>query len=150
MPIIFTNKLSKMVAQYGNLRDMIFDLSTSFAISWDPGEESIQYHGQDLTLNDISSQNEVRASRYLTLKNNKISVEEEQQDKKNFENFVLMFERKACRQKWLTTLCLSGRRMCITWYLYSSNWDRAIPKWFCHHNTASSCMHNVKTYSPPV
>ena len=71
-----------MVAQYQNLRDMIFDLNTSLDISWDPGGESIQYHGhgQDLTLNDISSQNEVRASRYLTLKNNKITVEEEQQD----------------------------------------------------------------------
>ena len=30
-------------------------------------------------------------------------------------------ERKPCRQKWLATLCLSGRRMCITWYLCSSN-----------------------------
>ena len=79
MCIIFTNKLSKMVAQYENLRD-IFDLNTSLDISWDPGEKSVQYHGQDLTLNDISSQNEVRASRYLTLKNNKITVEEEQQD----------------------------------------------------------------------
>ena len=155
MRIIFTDKLGKMVAHYENLCGMIFELNTSFDIntSWDSGEESIQYHGQDLlaektlsvTLNDISSQNEVRASRYLTLKNNKISVEEEQQDKKNFENFVLMFERKACRQKWLTTLCLSGRRMCITWYLCSSNWDRVIPKWFCHHNTASSCMHAVNT-----
>ena len=77
MGIIFTNKLSKMVAQYQNLRDMIFDLNTSLDISW---EKSIQYHVQDLTLNDISSQNENRASRYLTLKNNKITVEEEQQD----------------------------------------------------------------------
>ena len=49
-----------------------------------PGEESIQDHEQDLlaekplsvTLNDISSRNEVRASRHLTLKNNKITVEE--------------------------------------------------------------------------
>ena len=33
-----------MVAHYENLRDMIFELTT-----WrDPGEESIQYHGQDL------------------------------------------------------------------------------------------------------
>ena len=80
MRIIFTDKLSKMVAHYENLRDMIFELTT-----WrDPGEESIQYHGQDLlaektlsvTLNDISSQNEASASRYLTLKNNKITVEE--------------------------------------------------------------------------
>ena len=34
----------------------------------------------NVTLNDTSSRNEVRASRYLTLKNNKITVEEEQQD----------------------------------------------------------------------
>ena len=133
---------------------MIFELNTSFDIntSWDSGEESIQYHGQDLlaektlsvTLNDISSRNEVRASRYLTLKNNKITVEEEQQDIDKLGK--LCSERKACRQKWLTTLCLSGRRMCITWYLCSSNWDRVIPKWFCHHhNTASSCMHAVNT-----
>ena len=94
-----TEKLSKMVAKYENLRDMIFDLNTSFDISCDPGEESIQYHGQDLTLNYISSQNEVRASRYLNLKNNKITVEEEQQDKTNFEDFVLMFERRACVDK---------------------------------------------------
>ena len=61
MRIIFTNKLSKMVAHYENLRDMTFELAT-----WrDPGEESIQYHGQDrlaektlsVTLNDNSSRN---------------------------------------------------------------------------------------------
>ena len=97
----------------------------------------------NVTLNDTSSRNEVRASRYLTLKNNKITVEEEQQDIDKLGK--LCSERKACRQKWLTTLCLSGRRMCITWYLCSSNWDRVIPKWFCHHNTASSCMHAVNT-----
>ena len=33
-----------------------------------------------VTLKDISSRNEVRASRYLTLKSNEITVEEEQQD----------------------------------------------------------------------
>ena len=65
---------------------MIFDLNTSLDISWDPEEESVQYHGQDLTLNDISSQNEVRASRYLTLKNNKITAEEEQQDINKLRN----------------------------------------------------------------
>ena len=32
MRIIFTEKLSKMVAQYENLRDMIFDLNTLFDI----------------------------------------------------------------------------------------------------------------------
>ena len=69
-----------MVEQYENLRNMIFGLNTSLDISGDPGEESIQYYGQDLTVNDISSQNEVQASRYLTLKSNKITVEEEQQD----------------------------------------------------------------------
>ena len=37
----------------------------------------------------------------LALKNNKMTVEEEQQDI-NFENFVLIFERKACRQKLLS------------------------------------------------
>ena len=65
---------------------MIFDLNTSLDISWDPEEESVQYHGQDLTLNDIGSQNEVRASRYLTLKNNKITAEEEQQDINKLRN----------------------------------------------------------------
>ena len=74
-----------------------FDINTS----WDSGEESIQYHGQDLlaektlsvTLNDISSRNEVRASRYLTLENNKITVEEEQQDIDKLGK--LCIERKA-------------------------------------------------------
>ena len=66
MRINFTNKLSKMIAHYEHLRDMIFGLNTSFGIntSRDSGEESIQYHEQDLlagktlsvTLNDISSQ----------------------------------------------------------------------------------------------
>ena len=74
-----------------------FDINTS----WDSGEESIQYHGQDLlaaktpsvTLKDISSRNEVRASRYLTLENNKITVEEEQQDIDKLGK--LCIERKA-------------------------------------------------------
>ena len=151
MRIIFTDKL---VAQYDNLRDMIFDLNINTAVEtlekkvfsimdktyW---QEKSWAH---LTLNDISSQNEIRVSRYLTLKNNKITVEEEQQDIDKLG--TLCSERKACSQKWLTTLCLSDRRMCITWYLCSSNWDRVILKGFCYHNTASSCMHNVKTYSP--
>ena len=75
MRIIFTDKLSEMVAHYKNLRDMIFELNVEdlFDINttWDSRAESIQYHGQDLlaekilnvTLNDISSRNEVRASR---------------------------------------------------------------------------------------
>ena len=33
MRIIFTDKLSKMVAQYENLRHMIFDLNTFFDIN---------------------------------------------------------------------------------------------------------------------
>ena len=33
MRITFTDKLSKMVVQYENLRDMIFDLNTSFDIN---------------------------------------------------------------------------------------------------------------------
>ena len=156
MRIIFTNKLSKMVAHYENLQD-IFDLNTSFDIntSWDPGEESIQYYGQELlagkilsvTLNDISSQNEVRASRHLTLKNNRITVEKEQQDIDRLGK--LCSERKACRQNWLATLCLSGRRMCITWYLRLSNWERVIPKWFYHHNTASVKLHACSEYLKP-
>ena len=32
MRIIFTEKLSKMVAHYENLRDMMFELNTSFDI----------------------------------------------------------------------------------------------------------------------
>ena len=74
MRTIFTDKLSKMVAHYENLSVcMIFEMNTSFDIntSWDCEEESIQYHGQDLlaektlsvTLNNISSRNEIRASR---------------------------------------------------------------------------------------
>ena len=145
MRIAFTDNLSKMVAHYENLRDMIFDLNTSFDIN--TAVETLERkvfsimdktYWQEkpwahLTLNDISSQNEVRVSRYLTLKNNKITVEEEQQDTDKLG--TLCSERKACRQKWLTT-CLSDRRMRITWYLCSSNWDRVIPKRFYHHNTA--------------
>ena len=93
MRIIFTDKLSKMIAQYENLRDMTFDLNTSFDIntSVEILERKVfsiidkTYWQEEpwahLTLNDISSQNEVRVSRYLTLKNNKITVEEEQQDR---------------------------------------------------------------------
>ena len=75
---------------------------------WDSEKESIQYHGQDLlaektlsvTLNDISSRNEVRASRYLTLKN-KITVEEWRttRNKTNLENFVLR-ERLVDKNGW--------------------------------------------------
>ena len=50
MHIIFTDKLSKMVAHYENLRHMMFELNTSLDIStiWGSREESIQYNGQDL------------------------------------------------------------------------------------------------------
>ena len=39
----------------------------------------------ELTLNDISSRNEVRASHYLILKSNKITAEEEQQDRQTWK-----------------------------------------------------------------
>ena len=87
----------------------LFDINTS----WDSGEESIQYHGQkkpektlSVNVNDISSQNEARASRYVTLKNtnNKITetvVEEWRttRHKTNLENFVLR-ERLVNKNGW--------------------------------------------------
>ena len=108
--------------------DMIFELNTSFdqlrlwrrkySLLWtrlngrkNPERNSKRYQQPD----------EVRASRYLTLKNNKITVEEEEQHIGNLGKFCS--ERKASRQKWLTILCFSGRRKCIAWYLCSSNWD---------------------------
>ena len=75
-----TDKLSKIAASA--LRkffdmissDMIFEIEHLFwqNTSWSFGEESNQCHGQDLlaekalsvTLNDINSRNEVRASTY--------------------------------------------------------------------------------------
>ena len=45
------------------------------------------------------------------MKNNKITAEELDID----ELGKLCPEIKASRHKWLATLCLSGRRMCITW-----------------------------------
>ena len=61
-----------------------------YSISWTrpTGRKTLS-----VTLNDISSRNEVRASRYLTLKNNKITVEEEQQDIDKLGK--LCIERKA-------------------------------------------------------
>ena len=113
MRIIFTDKLSKMVAQYENLRDMIFDLNTSFDIN--TAVETLERkvfsimdktYWQEkpwahLTLNDINSQNEVRVSHYLTLKNNKITVEEWRttRHKTNLENFVLR-ERPVDKNGW--------------------------------------------------
>ena len=51
-----------------------------------------------------------------------LTAEEQDKDKlgKRFS------ERNACRQKWPATLCLSGRRMCITWCQCSRNWDREL------------------------
>ena len=64
MRIIFTDKLSKMVAQYENLRD-IFDLNTFFDINTSWNQETVfsimdKTYWQEkpwayLTLNDISS-----------------------------------------------------------------------------------------------
>ena len=100
-----------MITHYENLSDIIFELNISFDINtiWDSGEKSIQYHGQDLlaentlsvTINDISCRNEVRGSHYLTLKNNKITVEEwiRTRHKTNLENFVLR-ERLVDKNGW--------------------------------------------------
>ena len=81
MRIIFTYKLSEMVAHYENLRDM-YDIWIEH-LFWHKcqlrlwrGKHSISWTRHTgrktltITLNDISSRNEVRASRYLTLKNN--------------------------------------------------------------------------------
>ena len=76
MHIMFTDKLSKMVAstlrKFVNMisSDMIFEIEHLFwqNTSWSSGEESNQYHGPtgrktlSVTLNDINSRNEVRAS----------------------------------------------------------------------------------------
>ena len=55
MRIIFTDKLSKMVAHYFKfvvdmISDMIFEIEHLFWLntSWSSGEESNHYHGQDL------------------------------------------------------------------------------------------------------
>ena len=75
--IFFTEKLSKIVAHYENLRDMYIWIEHLFWHKyqlrlWQSEKGGIQYHGQDLlaektqsqkTLNDISSRNKVRASR---------------------------------------------------------------------------------------
>ena len=76
MHIVFTDKLSKMVASA--LRkiddmissDMIFEIEHFFwqNTSWSSGEESNQYHGAtgrknpECNSNDINSSDEVRAS----------------------------------------------------------------------------------------
>ena len=57
------------------------------------------------TLNDVGNRDEFRATRYLTLKNNKIPVEEKQQGIDKLGK--LCSERKTCWQKWFTTLSLS-------------------------------------------
>ena len=106
--------------------------------SWSPGEESNQYHAQDLlaektlsiTLNYTNTCSKFRASSYLILwKTTKEQAEVKNRDKLE----KLCSERKGGRQKSLATLCLSSRRLCITWYLYLSNWDRVVPKWYCQH-----------------
>ena len=112
MCIIFTDKLSKVVAHYENLRDMYhiwnehlfwhkYQLRLwrgKYSISWTrhTGRKTLT-----ITLNDISSRNEVRASRYLTLKNNKITIEEWRttRHKTNLENFVLR-ERLVDKNGW--------------------------------------------------
>ena len=80
MCIIFTDKLSKIVAHYFKfvvdmISDMIFEIEHLFWLntSWSSGEESNHYHGQDLlaektlsvTLNDINSRSEVRVAANL-------------------------------------------------------------------------------------
>ena len=96
-----------MVAHYENLRDTYIWIEHLFRHKyqlrlWQSEDESIQYHGQDLlaektqsekTLSDISSRNEVRASRYLTLKNNS------RRTRQNLENFVLR-ERLVDKNGW--------------------------------------------------
>ena len=44
--------------------------------------------------------------------NNKVTVEKQETDK-----LGKLWSRKVCEQKWLATLCLSGGRMCITYYV---------------------------------
>ena len=53
---------------------------------------------------------ELAAPNSNLMKNNRITAKEQDQEKL----VKLCSERKACRQKWLA-ICLSGRRMCITY-----------------------------------
>ena len=74
------------------------------------------------------------------MENNKVTAEEEQQqDIEKLGKLCSESEKKACRQKWLATLCLSGRRMCNVGAtgieLYQNDFA----------TTVSSCIHPVNT-----
>ena len=65
----------------------------------------------------------------------------------------LCSERKACRQKWLATLCLSGKQMCMHGIHVRAIGiiELAIPKWFCHHNWQHSFkLHACSEYLKPT
>ena len=119
--------------------------------SWSSGEESNQHNRQDLlaeetlsvTLNHINSRSEVRAGSNLTLWK-KTKSQQKNKTWTNLENFVL--REGLVDKRGLATLCLSGRRMFIKWYLCSSYWDRVIPKWFCPHNQRRFKLQIIPTF----
>ena len=89
-----------MIGIIFEIEHSLFWLNTS----WSFGEESNQYHAQDLlaektlpvTLSNISSCSEVSTSSYLTLwKTTKEQAEEQDTDKLGKRSV-----RKVCRQKW--------------------------------------------------
>ena len=86
-----------------------------------------------VTLNDINKHSDVQASSHLNylVKNNKITVEEQDTDKLE----TLCSEKKPYGQKWLTTLCVQADECALYIYIYIyinylcySNWDRGIAK----------------------
>ena len=60
------------------------------------------------------------------------------------ENFVLR-ERLVDKNGWQHYVYQAGECALHGTYVRATGIELAIPKWFCHHSTASSCMHTVNT-----
>ena len=61
------------------------------------------------------------------------------------ENFVLK-ERLVDKNGWQHYVYQADEcALHGTYVRATADWDRVIPKWFCHHNTASSSIHAVNT-----
>ena len=83
MCIIFTDKLTKIVAHYKNLRDMIFELNTSLDMNAGMKFELVALFNLEEQQHNSRSQEEWRTARHKT----------------NLENFVLR-ERLADKNGW--------------------------------------------------
>ena len=132
MCIIFTDKLTKIVAHYKNLRDMIFELNTSLDMNAGMKFELVALFNLEEQQHNSRSQEEWRTARHKT----------------NLENFVLR-ERLADKNGWKHYVYQADECALHGTYVRATRIELYRNDFACHHNHSFK-LHACSEYLKPT